>query len=81
MCVCVCVLCCAVLCCAVLCCAGEQLNVNTSGGVELRMWAGVGQVMAERILTCRRIAIFKDWADLILRVPRFPRTLQPRVVF
>jgi len=60
---------------------GEQLNVNTSGGVELRMWAGIGQVMAERILARRQTAIFKDWLDLIQRVPRFPRTLQPRVVF
>jgi len=60
---------------------GEQLNVNTSGGVELRMWAGIGQAMAERILACRQAAVFTDWADLIQRVPRFPRTLQPRVLF
>ena len=55
--------------------------MNTSGGGELRMWAGIGQAMAERILTARRTAVFKDWADLIQRVQRFPRTLQPRVLF
>jgi DNA uptake protein ComE-like DNA-binding protein len=60
---------------------GEKLNVNTAGGVELCMWAGIGTVTAGRILTNRPVAGFADWQDLIQRVPRFPRTLRQRVEF
>jgi len=45
------------------------VDVNHANRAQLEAIRGVGTELAERILVARQQAPFKDWADLIARVP------------
>lgn len=44
------------------------LELNSASQAELESLAGIGPALAERLLTARAQAPFKDWADLKRRV-------------
>lgn len=46
----------------------QTLEINTASQAELESLPGIGPALAERILTARASAPFKDWTDLRQRV-------------
>ena len=49
--------------------ASAAVDVNRASEPELQSIKGVGQGMATRIVAARQQAAFKDWTDLVTRVP------------
>lgn len=49
--------------------ASAAVEVNQASGDDLESIKGIGPSTAQRILQQRRAAPFRDWKDLILRVP------------
>ncbi|MCU0955819.1 MAG: helix-hairpin-helix domain-containing protein [Hydrogenophaga sp.] len=60
---------CALLLCFGLSVASAAVEVNQASGDDLESIKGIGPSTAQRILHQRRAAPFRDWHDLILRVP------------
>lgn len=46
----------------------KPLEINTASQAELESLPGIGPALAERMLTARAQAPFKDWPDLRQRV-------------
>ena len=53
---------------SVLALSAQALEVNTANEAELDSVRGLGPSSTARILTARKQALFKDWADLMQRV-------------
>jgi competence protein ComEA len=49
--------------------AAHALHVNTASQADLEQLRGIGVALAERVLDERAKRPFRDWADLVERVP------------
>lgn len=49
------------------------VELNTASQAELERLRGIGVSLSERLLTARAEARFRDWADLLQRVPGLGR--------
>ncbi|MES2958761.1 MAG: helix-hairpin-helix domain-containing protein [Pseudomonadota bacterium] len=55
---------------ALVCSSGfGAVDINSANRAQLEAVCGVGTEVAERILLARQQGPFKDWADLMARVP------------
>ncbi|NDY90181.1 helix-hairpin-helix domain-containing protein [Ideonella sp. TBM-1] len=46
-----------------------HIDVNRASQAELEMVRGIGPQLSERILQARAAGPFRDWSDLVVRVP------------
>jgi competence protein ComEA len=61
--------CAGLACAAAFAAAFAAVDINTANRAQLEAIRGVGTQLAERILAARTQGAFRDWADLIARVP------------